>query len=386
MANISQTFTYAIADDYLAQTTALNKTATWTYNGPDKIVTFVDTESGRWLTHIYTEDQAADIPTPLNATRVEIDCVANPLLACLLGADTTGHNLASHSVEDLPDGTVYARLDPTPPLHTYDVTQLEFNSATGTFNMPPPFLKPYTSWHELRFWRNSLLDDSDHVLLPDTPAQVVEKWTAYRNKLFNLPQVHGAASSIKTTINLSATSPINTAGQVVIEVADITGVTVGMHLGMQDRKARNIFGPRTEVVSINNKQVTLTVPLMFTPTADNNAISFLSVPTTHPWKIQSYDVPDANFRESTLEFNLTVDTSASSPVNTAGQTILQVTDVSTITQLGLQIVESTNTVFSNDTRVLNMDATTKQLTLSKPILVTPVGAITVTMKHIHQSY
>ena len=97
-------------------------------------------------------------------------------------------------------------------------------------------------------------------------------------------------------------------------------------------------------------------------------------------------MPDANFRESTLEFNLTVDTSASSPVNTAGQTILQVTDVSTITQLGLQIVESTNTVFSNDTRVLNMDATTKQLTLSKPILVTPVGAITVTMKHIHQSY
>ena len=42
MANITKTFTYALPDEYVAQTSDLNLTAEWTYEGPAFMWVFVD--------------------------------------------------------------------------------------------------------------------------------------------------------------------------------------------------------------------------------------------------------------------------------------------------------------------------------------------------------
>jgi len=44
--NITTSFTYNLPDEYLAQTSELNKTATLTYSGPHKLFVFVDRETG----------------------------------------------------------------------------------------------------------------------------------------------------------------------------------------------------------------------------------------------------------------------------------------------------------------------------------------------------
>ena len=53
MAKISKIFSYNLADDYLAQTNDLQKTALWTYNGPDKVWVFIDNETKKVFDNTY---------------------------------------------------------------------------------------------------------------------------------------------------------------------------------------------------------------------------------------------------------------------------------------------------------------------------------------------
>lgn len=297
--NITKTFTYPIPDDYLAQTSVLGKTATWTYEGPDHVWLFMNKDDntyiGRWL---LSEHDAHEYPCGEHEYLVKLDCEAEPLLATLLHDPIGKPDYASlkQRSETLPDGTTYTRPhdDNMPPDHAYDAELITYNPTTQSWNKPLPWKQPHSTWHDLRHWRNALLDLNDNKIHDYMPAELKAKYQEYHQALKDLPQIHGATDHVDAEIDLTATAPINTEGNNVIKVSTVEGVEEGMGLDMVSHLMPDLFDHKTYVVSIDvpTKTVILNDPLVLTPTANNKSIRFLSIPDTHPHKISGPIHPD----------------------------------------------------------------------------------------------
>ena len=199
---IEKSFTYAMPDDYLKETSDLNKTGTWIYKGPDKIWVFVNKETLKLSGHYKTELEDGEIyPTPLDEIKVFVDCNENPLLACLVGADEIKDysDLEQHA-ETLLDGSQYIRPLNPPPDHTYEMVDIKYDVDTEEFVTPYPWKKPHVTWDDIRIWRNGILFSVDHKTPDDMPESLKAEWEAYREALRNLPQTHGAAHSGETPV------------------------------------------------------------------------------------------------------------------------------------------------------------------------------------------
>jgi hypothetical protein len=292
---INVPFIYDAPDDYLSQTNALGKTGNWVYNGPDKIWTFVNKEAliyeGRYLTE---KDDGANVPTPEHQYKVEIDCSTNPLLCTIIGADEIrDYNLLDQYEETMPDGKVYNRPLTPPPDHTYELQEIIYNPGTGDFNKPYPWKKPHMHWDLMRLWRNNQLAATDHQgAAYDMPAGLKAQWDEYRQALRDMPQLHGATNT-HYNIVLSASAPINTAGQRVIKLSSVAGISVGDDVGVKVWPVENIFEDHTHVASINSsaKTITLDKDLIKTPTESNKELAFSPCPVSDAWKVSPPDHP-----------------------------------------------------------------------------------------------
>ena len=246
---VSVPFTYDLPDEYLSQERTLNKTAEWTYNGPDKLWVFVFKDTNR-LTgrHPLTEkEDGADVPTALDEVKVFIDATQDPLLATILqGHEVQDYSELETQEEELPCGNTYIRPKNPPPDHTYEYVDLEYNPDTGEFKKPYPWKKPHIDWDEIRNWRNGRLIAHDHKAPGDAPQSVKDMWEAHRQELRDLPQVHGA-SNVHKEIDLSASSPINTAGQKVLKLKSVSGINVGDDVGIKAWFTTNIFEDHSKI-------------------------------------------------------------------------------------------------------------------------------------------
>lgn len=203
ITRIEKTFTYAIADAYLYQTSALNRTAEWTYTGPDKLYMFVDAETkcptSRY--HLTDRDNGADVPTPEGMIKVTVNANTHPEIASLLHIEQVYGELP-HTVENLPEGTTYGHPNPIPPDHTYELTELEYDVAAQAFKKPYPWKKPHMSWPELLLVRNADLKASDTKLLMALEEDKAA-WETYRQKLRDLPTTFAGVDPWKVTFPLS---------------------------------------------------------------------------------------------------------------------------------------------------------------------------------------
>lgn len=187
---ISKTFSYPLPDDYLYQTNTQNKTGTFTYNGPDKVWVFVNNETGKLNSGLhYTEkDDGEDIPTPIGSTKVCLTAENDPELLSIVWLGDNDYSTLPQKVENLPDGAVYARPDPTPPDHTYELMECEYDFATKTWKKPFPWKKPHMSWDELRAARRGLLEESDNILATKILSDELKaELQVYRQKLRDMP-------------------------------------------------------------------------------------------------------------------------------------------------------------------------------------------------------
>ena len=189
MTIISRTFTYDLADDYLAQTNELRKTASWTYNGPDRIWVFLDVRTNKlYGTNFYTlEEDGPLIPSPEGCTKLEIDCHADSLFCTLIGASdkVDGDTLPKYS-ENLPNGEVYTRpIDPMPD-HTYEFNEAEYNRETEQWSYP--WKKTWVTWDNLREVIASQLTEIELELrtITDMPASLRAKLETYKSELENI--------------------------------------------------------------------------------------------------------------------------------------------------------------------------------------------------------
>lgn len=307
MNKITKTFTYDLPDDYLSTERTQDNTGPHTYTGPDKIWVFVNKETLKWQQGRYlTEDNdGADYPTPLDCHKVMIDCATDPLMCHIFGADEARYHYGSQPTvtETLPDGEVYTRIADIPPDHTHDFETVTYDPVTNTWTTP--WREPHVTWADVRIHRNGLLLATDHSAPDDAPAARRVAFETYRQKLRDMPQVHGATNTTKT-IDLTATAPINQAGQLVIQLTDITDIEIGFDVGMTVHGMTNIFSNNTTtVVSIDSgkKQITLSDPLRATPSSvnGNTQLNFSPEPDTAPWKIQTYQDPDNIYHKAQID-------------------------------------------------------------------------------------
>jgi hypothetical protein len=189
---VSVTFTYPVADYYLAQTNSKNLTGTWTYTGPDKIWIFVDNTTKKIIGRFhYTEaDDGADIPTPEGQTKVLVDANVNPDIASLCHGEIDYATLP-HGQKTHPDDSQYLWPEPTPPDHTYELTEIQYDATTNTFIKPYPWKKPHITWEELLTWRNGNLAGTDESYNKSSPSDKAH-WAAYRQWMRDLTATHQA--------------------------------------------------------------------------------------------------------------------------------------------------------------------------------------------------
>ena len=192
MANITKEFTYNLADDYLAQTDDLGKTATWTYEGRDKLWLEINKETGALDNTGYfkEEEGGGDVPTDAHLEVICVDCSIDPLICCLVGADADrDYATLPQYTETLPDGSVYERPDPVTPDHTYDIKTAVYDKDTGTWTMD--FYKTWKTWDDIIADRNNLLKELNKEI-----KAAVDAPESYRNALND----HKAAlESLETT-------------------------------------------------------------------------------------------------------------------------------------------------------------------------------------------
>ena len=292
---IHKTFTYDCPDDYLSLERTQGKTGTWTYDGPDKIWVLVGKEDLRIHSYKDDEEDGADYPTPLDMYKVLVDCNQDPLLATLCGADQIrDYNLLDQVEITNPDGTTYTRPQVPPPDHTYEVADIEYNPTTGSFVKPYPWKKPHMDWNKIREWRNKWLQVTDEKEQPDMPASLQQAWADYRQSLRDLPQVWGA-TNFTTTIDLTATGPVNTVGQKTIKVTDASGINVGDDVGVKGWPVTDIFSEHTIVTAVDKSTnvVTLDKNLVAEITESNSNLNF-SPCVEHPaWHVQPLSAPDS---------------------------------------------------------------------------------------------
>lgn len=284
MANITKTFIYPQTDDYLSQSNTEGKTASWTYEGPEAIVVYVDKETnkktpGGW--HV-----PDDRPTPLDQYKVEINCESNPLLCTLFGSSRTVHADDVPNLEvELPSGNYYRRPDPIMPDHVYEVHDIEYNPATQSFVTPYPWKRPHMTWEEIRRKRETLLHICDDKVAPDLPQSLKDHWTAYIHALRDLPIVYGKAFNAELTsagTGYAVDDVITVSSNVINSTNDLTLVvkTVG--------SAGEILTFTVSGGNSENKNTASYANVAFTTSSSGTGAQFTvsKVKTFDPWMIE----------------------------------------------------------------------------------------------------
>jgi len=185
MANITKEITYDIPDKWQTSTTALGKTSTQTYTGPETVVAVI--QNGV-VVNAYNKEKEDGRPLAADFTHVEIDCNEDTMHCGILwgGFEPPAHFEVEVGPGDRLNPTI---ADPTHPTEVYDI-QSFVNGWNGVAWKAVTFSKPEDddpTIDDIRAGRNSLLQTTDMNVADDMPADVKKEWTDYRQALRDLP-------------------------------------------------------------------------------------------------------------------------------------------------------------------------------------------------------
>lgn len=290
MANITKTFVYPQTDDYLSQSNTQGRTATWTYEGPERIVVYVDSTTNKRTPGGWHEPD--DRPTPLNQYKVEIDCNSNPLLCTLFGASrTVNANDVPNLEVELPSGGVYRRPDPIMPDHVFEVHDITYDPTSERFETPYPWKRPHMSWEEIRRKRATMLHICDDKVAPDLPQVLKDHWTAYIHALRDLPVVYGKAFGATLTsagTGYAEGDVITVASNVLDTTNDLT-ITVLTVDSNGEILTFSVSGGDS-----NNKPSATHANVSFTTSSSGTGATFdaVKINTFDPWMVELPLSPD----------------------------------------------------------------------------------------------
>ena len=194
ITNATHSFTYNIADNLYAKTNLMNRTASASYTGPDRVWVFVDETTGnfsRISPPLTSQDDGADVPVPAGHVRVEITAADDTMIIAMLLEELVTYEDTSLTTESLPDPYGTLSFNATATLsQTYDVDDLSYDIEASTWR-PLNYIDAPQDWDDVINHRNGALTGSDGKISPDMPDSVKQPWIDFRQALRDLPSVYG---------------------------------------------------------------------------------------------------------------------------------------------------------------------------------------------------
>ena len=202
MAQVSIEFDLGLPNEYqVDHSQSDGNTRRFTYHGPDRIWLQLGADGTEKYGPLTEEDIMDGRPVPEDVVEwYEVDCSTNPLICQLRGPvvderqedydETPGIHPGS------PEITGYERLEvwgPPKPEDIYDKFSVTKNAEGGldvrklSVNESIHGDELNLTWDDIRTRRDKMLDQSDSNLPADAPQSLVDEWTAYRQRLRNMP-------------------------------------------------------------------------------------------------------------------------------------------------------------------------------------------------------
>tara|TARA_B100000953_G_C17985668_1_gene410439 strand:- start:30 stop:770 length:741 start_codon:yes stop_codon:yes gene_type:complete len=186
MAHVQKVVTYDIPDEFeqAVPTKALGKTSTQSYDGPSTLMLWIDKDS-QDIEQTWDKDDYTERPVPLNCEVKELnaDTDENTIKIGILFGGFTERKLYEVRVGPAEDDNVVI-VDPVDPRMIFSE-----NDIIDDYTKPLVFRTDYRRRDDdfIREERNARLKQSDSRIAEDMPDEVKAKWTAYRQKLRDIP-------------------------------------------------------------------------------------------------------------------------------------------------------------------------------------------------------
>lgn len=193
ITTVTKSFTYNIADSLYETTNSLNKTASATYEGPDRVWVFVKNDSGEISIDsppLTSQEDGGSVPVPLGTTRVEVTAENDIVVLAMLKENHVTYADTSMITENLPDGNTIEYNNSPALSQTYDISNLRYNLDSNTWT-GFDFITSGVTWEYVIARRNTALLGSDGKISPDMPDSVKQPWIEYRQALRDLPVTYG---------------------------------------------------------------------------------------------------------------------------------------------------------------------------------------------------
>ena len=209
MAMVELDWELALPNEYcIDHSFSQGKTRTCTYDGPDKLFLIIDNDTGKQGAGPITQMEKNDgRPLPLNCRYVEVDCIANPLIGQLIGP-VIDEAEEDYTSDVMPPGVIevpgYRTFTYQTPLVARDIWDREslhvdendnitFQVRSTDWAIFGTEIDRELTWDDLRAKRATFLKNSDAEVTDDMPQSLKDKFTVYRQRLRDWPNVMQAA-------------------------------------------------------------------------------------------------------------------------------------------------------------------------------------------------
>jgi len=186
-------FTFNIADQLYAKTNDLKRTASATYEGPDKVWIFVDKDTGkisRMSPPLTSQEDGDSVPVPQGTVRVEVSAEHDIVVLAMLKEDSVVYANTDAQTDSLPNGGFFTYNVCATLGQTYDLDSLYYDTENKTWN-GFDFIDSNITWEDVINHRNSALTSSDGKISPDMPEEIKQPWIEFRQALRDLPATFG---------------------------------------------------------------------------------------------------------------------------------------------------------------------------------------------------
>jgi hypothetical protein len=182
---MSKILTYPIPDLMYSTSRELGKTSTQEYIGPEKLILYLEKDSGRIVETWAPEDDEPPIEAlAVNLERVEFIPETDEDYIKIMILHSHWEPKMYEVIVGPEDDPNVVVADPTDVIMVFDETAI-----VEDYKAPLKFLE-YTrdrSDEFIRDVRNSMLSESDGRIAEDMPDSIKQAWVTYRQKLRDLP-------------------------------------------------------------------------------------------------------------------------------------------------------------------------------------------------------